>query len=60
MIALTNQHKNQQMMEVIRWGDGDDSNGLGWLIAREEERDSNDDQTMSANATTGTSKQLLT
>jgi hypothetical protein len=28
MIASTNQHNNQQTMEVNRWGDGDDGNNV--------------------------------
>ncbi len=63
IIAYTDQHSNQQTMEVNGWGDGDDGNWQGWLIARGDKgRDSEDDQTMSAdaNADTATSNEQST
>jgi hypothetical protein len=60
MIASTDKHNNQQTMEVSGWGDGDDGNGQGWLIAWEEGKEGDDDQTMSADATTATSKEQCT
>jgi hypothetical protein len=33
MIASTNQHNNQQMTEVNRWGDGDDGNDVEEAMA---------------------------
>jgi hypothetical protein len=50
MILSTDQNNNQQTMEVNGWRDGDDGNGQGWRIAREEGKDSNNDQTMRADA----------
>ncbi len=40
MIASTNQHNNQQMTEVNRWGDGDDGNNVeeAMVMKRRQER----------------------
>ncbi len=60
MIASTDWHNNQQTTEVIGWGHNDDGNEWGWPIAREERKDGNNDQSMSANTTITTGKQQST
>ncbi len=62
MIASTDQNNYQQTTEVNGWGDGDDGDGQGWLITREEGKNGNNDQTTSpdANADTATCKKQST